>query len=256
MESYPYYLVEAIGFIEEFLGLSETLFVISIVFLVFAILLRYSLLAVRSDYGEVTRAPLWKRVPGVISGVVFSIFALIFMISRSGNVWVAIACGVSSLGIFIIGGLINYFWDIVFPTNVTDVGEDRYKVRRSRMGRPGIREPRKLDERSSKQVNRKLSDNQVIIYILSSLSVIAKYSFVAYAVISVISNYIIIRIQMQEFYYMSLAEALRLWDILITAISSISVVVFCIRIFIEITAQRNEATGNEIVIAIKKRLAQ
>jgi len=248
MENYPPQLIE------EFLRLSETLFVISIVFLIVAILLHISLESIRKDFGEVTRAPLWKRVPGAIGGVLFSIFALIFMISRTGHVWVALISGSVAISLFCGGAVLNNY---ILPKSAAKVdSSEEVSTRKKGIRSSGAKASDKMHKSIPKRKSRKLSDNQVVVYILCSLSIISKYSFVIYAIISIIFNPILIYVQIQDLYYMSLVETLRLWDILITAISAIAIVVFGIRLFIEITVQRNETTGNEIVVAIKKRLMQ
>jgi len=232
-------------FFYEFLPMAETLFVISIVFLITGILIHISLSSIRKDYGEITRAPLWKKVPGIIGGLLFSIFVLIFIVSRSGNLWVALTCGFITAGLIIIGLIIQYITNRNNKNNTTAESDESTTTAKS-------------DDKASSQKseNKKLFENEVIVYILNSLSIIAKHTYIVYTIVSISFNLFTIHIQRQNYYYASLAETLRLWDILITAVSAIAVVVFFMRLCIELTNHKKEETGNYYVRLIKKRLIQ
>jgi len=222
----------------NFLYRAEDFFVITIFFLVVAFMVYLSRNSVRKDYGEVTRTSIWKRIPGAIAGQLFSLFVLVFMVSRGENTSVAVACGLITLALFVAG--------LIFFRIKVRIAQK--KAAESLSGSGGTS--------ASSEPAARLSDNQVFIYILSTLSVIAKFAFVFYTFIVGIINFIIIHIQIHALYYNSLYEVLQLWDVLITAISAIAVVVFGVRIIVEISKSKGAATGNEAAAKIIRRLAR
>jgi len=220
-------------FIEDFLGRAENLFVITVVFAFMGLAVVISLNTVKRDFGEITREPAWKKIPNAMAGELFSIFALVFMLHRAMQIRVAVICGLVALFLSVSSWYLN-----------------RYGIRFSR--RKNTVESENL-EASPTHPPKKVSENPVFAYTLSILSTLAICAFGFYAVISIVFNVIIINIQIQGFPDESLLEVLRLWDILITAVASISVIVFGSRLLIEMTTEIKE-TSNRAVAKVKKRL--
>jgi len=223
-------------FLQSFLSRSGSIYVVIIVFIIVALAVNRSLKFVRKDFGEITREPSWSKIPGIIAGVLFSIFSLVFMLHRTQRIAVAVVCAISTLILFVAAFFLSYFRTQTSEAQKDSmVGTAMPSNFRSRIGR--------------------FLFNPVYPYVLNMLSALAFFAFIFYPIVYIIVNVFIVYMQIHEYHYTYLFEALRLWGILLTAISSIAVVVFSTRLLIEIITTSDES-GNKTVSIIKKRLQQ
>ena len=212
------------------------------VFLPVAVAVGISLWIVKAEYGEATRKPAWKKIPGAIAGGLFSVFALIFL-----RYWVV---PTPIIFRFVLATVILFLlWWLLYKPQLVSIKDFINSRRETKI-------PNNKAGAANSSEDDTLAESPVFRYFLSLASTFAAVLFVFYVLITIGISFHITFMERLSYPVQYLREILQYWDNFITVIASVAVVVFGVRILTEITAPAEEpGKRNSTVGKIKRRVS-